>query len=65
MIYVPILETEPIMQTFLPFRDNVALQYSSPEICGPKTYTIEGAHPFITISLAAGDPFIAAWTISV
>ena len=65
MFYVPLLTTGPRMQTFLPFRDNVALQYSSPQICGSKTYAILEARPFIAINLTAGDPFIDAWTISV
>lgn len=66
MSYVLMYATEPTIQAFLPFSDNVAIKFANEQICGPRLYTILEGYTFIQLSPpASGNEFFDQWTFTL
>lgn len=65
LAYVPFKATSPAIETFLPFRSDVALQYADPAICGPINYAVLEGYAFLKIGKPFLDQYVDRWSLSL
>lgn len=67
--FIVMLALGPTLTPFNPFTDNVALWYTNPSICGPRTYSIVEGYTWATLipppPILPGLEYIDPWTLSV
>jgi hypothetical protein len=47
IVFVPLTDVAPMVQTFVPFADSFASIVAMPGVCGSKLYSIVEGYPFI------------------
>lgn len=67
--FIVMLALGPTLTPFIPFTDDVAVGYTNPSICGPRTYSIVEAYTWATLipppPVLPDSDYTDPWTLSV